>query len=280
MRKIATILTILLLGVCLHGQTCKKSFGDGKTTLTLATGSPGELGLLDELASTFLKDNHITLCWVKAGSGKSLSLLKKGEVDIVMVHAPKAEKKAVKDGWASSRTLLGSNEFYVVGPKDDKANIQKAKSVADAYAKIANAKALFYSRGDNSGTHKKELSIWKKAHIKPSDDWYKTSGDFMLATLMLADKNRGYFMTDSSTWYVGLKDIKNLKVLFRGDRYLINTYSALKPSGEDTVHKKLAQKFIDFLASKKAQHIFKTFGEKKYNQALYNDAEYAKQHYE
>jgi len=117
------------------------------------------------------------MCWVKAGSGKSLKLLKEKKVDIIMVHAPATEKKAIKEGWAIKRSLIGSNEFYIVGPKNDPARISSATSAADAYAKIASGKATFLSRGDNSGTNKKELSIWKTAGISPSGDWYVITKD-------------------------------------------------------------------------------------------------------
>lgn len=117
------------------------------SNFTLATGSPGELGLLEALAKEFNATQGTTMCWVKAGSGKSLKLLETKQVDIVMVHAPAAEKKAMADGWAIKRSLIGANEFYIVGPKNDPAKIATATSAADAYAKIASSKANFLSRG-------------------------------------------------------------------------------------------------------------------------------------
>jgi tungstate transport system substrate-binding protein len=126
------------------------------------------------------------MCWKKAGSGASLKLLKNKAVDVVMVHAPTSEKKVVQEGWAIKRTLIGSNEFYIVGPKDDPADISKASSAADAYRMIAEAGAKFFSRGDNSGTHKKEMAVWKKAGIQPSGLWYVVTKDFMMATLKRA----------------------------------------------------------------------------------------------
>ena len=147
--------------------TCTERYGNGEMELRLATGSPGELGLVKVLAEEFAKKNCITLCWIKAGSGESLSLLKNKDVDLIMVHAPKGEKEALKEGWASDRTLIGSNEFYITGPEKDPALIKDSSSVVEAYSRIATKKALFYTRADNSGTHKKELDIWKKANIVP-----------------------------------------------------------------------------------------------------------------
>jgi tungstate transport system substrate-binding protein len=195
-----------------------------------------------------------------------------------MVHAPAVEKKAVQEGWGIKRTLIGSNEFYIVGPKNDPAGIALAKSAADAYARIAKSRSKFLSRGDNSGTNKKELAIWKKAGINPSGEWYIITKAFMMATLKNADQVKGYFMTDSSTWVAGKKDLHNLKVLFKGDPVLINTYHSLclpEGSGESQV---IASKFIDFLSSKDGQKIIGEYGKSLYGEAMYNDAEYAKQY--
>ncbi len=271
-------LIIMLMSGFAWADTCKAKYGDKDLTFTLATGSPGELGLLKELAIVFNKKNASSICWVKAGSGKSLKLLHGKKVDMVLVHAPAAEKRAVKDGWAANRTLIGSNEFYIVGPKDDPAGIAGAKSASDAYAGIAKAKSKFLSRGDNSGTNKKELFIWKKAGIKPGSDWYIITKDFMMATLKKADRVKGYFMTDSSTWVAGKKDLKNLKILFRGDPLLINTYHGLCQPENGSYEQALAAEFIRFLSSDQGQKIIRDYGTDLYGQAMYNDAEYAEQY--
>lgn len=257
---------------------CKATYGDTQKIFKLATGSPGELGLLKELASAFNHKHGTTMCWVKAGSGKSLKLLKAKQVDAVMVHAPAAEKAAVKEGWAIKRSLIGSNEFYIVGPKSDPAGIARAESAADAYAKIAKTKTPFLSRGDNSGTNKKEIGIWKTAKVTPQGDWYIITKDFMMATLKKANEVNGYFMTDSSTWVAGKKDLANLRVLFKGDPVLINTYHGLcQPAGATKAQAHAAQ-FIDFLNSVHGQKIIGDYGKKMYGEGMYNDAEYAKQY--
>jgi tungstate transport system substrate-binding protein len=257
---------------------CKATFGKSETIFKLATGSPGELGMLEKLADAFNAQNDTAMCWVKAGSGKSLNLLKDQQVDVVMVHAPAAEKQAVADGWAIKRTLIGSNEFYIVGPENDPAGIAEAGSAADAYARIAQANAPFLSRGDNSGTHKKEMAIWQKAGIEPGSDWYMITKDFMMATLKKADAIKGYFMTDSSTWVAGKKDLTNLTILFKGDPFLINTYHALcQPEGRGK-NAAIASKFIDFVGSEQGQRIIRDYGKDLYGEAMYNDAEYASQY--
>lgn len=272
------VLTTVALCSLAFGADCTERYGKGSLELKLATGSPGELGLVKVLAEEFAKTNDITLCWIKAGSGESLSFLKKKEVDIIMVHAPKGEKDALKEGWASDRSLIGSNEFYITGPAKDPALIKDSSSVVEAYSRIAARQALFYTRADNSGTHKKELDIWKKANITPTGAWYTANKDFMLATLKKADATGAYFMTDSSTWVAAKKELKNLKILFRGDIFLVNTYNALKQNGTDTPQQKMSEKFIEFVAKGGGQEIIRTFGKELYGEAIYNDATYAKKY--
>jgi tungstate transport system substrate-binding protein len=255
-------------------------YGQGPEKITLATGSPGELGLVQALAAGFDKamPGRITLQWMKAGSGESLKLLKDKQVDLIMVHAPAAEKQAVQEGWATDRTLLGSNEFFMVGPANDPAKIAAAQGAVDAYRRIAAARAKFFSRGDNSGTHKKEMAIWKEAGIKPEGDWYIVTKAFMTATLKRADQEQGYFMVDSSTWVAEKKQAPNLKVLYRGDQMLVNTYHALCQPAGATPGAALAAKFIAFVASPPGQQIIRDYGRDRYGEGLYNDAAYARQY--
>jgi tungstate transport system substrate-binding protein len=253
-------------------------YGQGSQSFKLATGSPGELGLLQALGEAFDKKEGARLIWIKAGSGASLNLLKTGQVDMIMVHAPDAVNKAIADSWATNRTLIGSNEFYIVGPKNDPANIKTASSGADAYSKIAKAKANFISRGDKSGTHQKEMEIWKKADVTPEGSWYIVTNDFMTASLKKANAENAYFMTDSSTW-VAEKDVApNLQILYRGDKFLVNTYDALAAPADTTQNREIAVKFIQFVASDEGQAIIRNYGKSKYKEALYNDAAYAKQY--
>jgi len=281
-RLLGVLICFMMMLVAMGGSSwaadCKATYGDSEVTFKLATGSPGELGMLEKLADAFNAQHGTAMCWVKAGSGKSLNLLKEQQVDVVMVHAPAAEKQAVADGWAIKRTLIGSNEFYIVGPKNDPAGIAEAATAAEAYARIAQAKAPFLSRGDNSGTHKKEMALWKKAGIDPGSDWYMITKDFMMATLKKANDVNGYFMTDSSTWVAGKKALANLTILFKGDPFLINTYHALcQPEGRGQ-HPAIASAFIDFVASEQGQGIIRDYGKDLYGEAMYNDAEYASQY--
>ena len=254
------------------------TYGQGAKSFKLATGSPGELGLLQQLGEAFDKKEGARLVWIKAGSGASLNRLKTQQVDMIMVHAPEGVNKAISEGWATGRTLIGSNEFYIVGPKADGAKIKSASSGADAYAKIAKAQANFISRGDKSGTHQKEMDIWKKAGITPEGNWYIVTNDFMTASLKRANTDKAYFMTDSSTWVAEKNVAPDLQILYRGDPYLVNTYDALVAPVGATENRDIAAKFIQFVASDEGQTIIRNYGKAQYKEALYNDAVYAKQY--
>jgi tungstate transport system substrate-binding protein len=284
LQRVVIALTVILYGYVVslspaHAEEkCAGTYGSGMNKFTLATGSPGELGLLKVLGETFGKDADASLCWMKGGSGESMQMLKDKKVDMIMVHAPDAEKKAIADGWAVNRKLIGSNEFFIVGPAQDPAGIAKAATAAEAYAAIAKVKAKFFSRGDNSGTHKKEMDVWKKNGITPSGDWYIVTKDFMTATLKRADTEKGYFMTDSSTWVAEKKNVHNLTILFRGDKFLVNTYHTLAQPAGATPGAATAAKFIDFVASEKGQQIIREFGKAEHGEGLYNDEVYAKKY--
>ena len=281
----STLLTTLLLGLGMQTSTAQSNppkveatYGQGAKSFKLATGSPGELGLLQQLGEAFDKKEGARLVWIKAGSGASLNLLKTKQVDMIMVHAPDGVNKAIAEGWATGRTLIGSNEFYIVGPKADKAKIQSASSGADAYAKIAKSQANFISRGDKSGTHQKEMDIWKKAGVMPEGNWYIVTNDFMTASLKRANADKAYFMTDSSTWVAEKNIAPELQILYRGDPYLVNTYDALVAPVGATENRDIAAKFIQFVASDEGQAIIRNYGKAQYKEALYNDAVYAKQY--
>jgi tungstate transport system substrate-binding protein len=269
---------VVSLSPALAQQKCAATYGSGMNKFSLATGSPGELGLLKVLGETFGKEADTALCWMKAGSGESMQMLKEKKVDMIMVHAPDAEKKAITEGWAMNRKLIGSNEFFIVGPPQDPAGIAKTATAAEAYTAIAKVKAKFFSRGDNSGTHKKEMDVWKKAGITPSGDWYIVTKDFMTATLKRADTEKGYFMTDSSTWAAEKNNVHKLTILFRGDKFLVNTYHTLAQPAGATPGAATAAKFIDFVASEKGQQIIREFGKAEHGEGLYNDAVYAKKY--
>jgi len=253
-------------------------YGSGNNRFALATGSPGELGLLKVLGEAFARSHDAQMNWVKAGTGASLKLLQGKKVDMVMVHAPAQVDQAVKDGWATGKTLIGSNEFYIVGPSSDPAAIAKAESAVDAYRRIASAGKRFVSRGDNSGTHQKEMQIWQKAGVQPAGAWYIVTKDFMTASLKRANAEGAYFMSDSSTWIMEKSVAPDLVILYRGDRALVNTYHALVAPPGTTRGRDTAEKFIAFVASKDGQKIIAEYGRDQFGQGLYNDMAYARRY--
>jgi tungstate transport system substrate-binding protein len=282
MRTLCLAIMLYMTAATATAQTAAAdpfaTYGSGHSRFSLATGSPGELGLLKVLGEAFGKEADATLVWVKAGTGQSLALLKEKKVDMVMVHAPAQVDKAITEGWATGKKLIGSNEFYIVGPANDPAGIAGAQDAADAYRRIAKTKAKFVSRGDNSGTHQKEMQIWAKAAIQPEGDWYIVTKDFMTASLKAANSNSAYFMSDSSTWIMEQGVAPSLKILFRGDRFLVNTYHAIVAPLGATPGAETAARFIDFVASSAGQKIIREYGAREYPDALYNDAAYARQY--
>jgi len=272
MRKLNLLLLLIALsfGACNNSNqknVYKASYGNGDNIINIATGSPGELGLLKELVENYPSVSEVKVNWVKAGSGKSLQLLKDKKVDLVLVHAPSAEANAIKEGWAKERSLIGSNEFIIVGPKNDPAHISNCTSADEAYKKIAEAEANFLSRGDNSGTNKKELYLWKKADVKPVGDWYIITNDFMMATLREANKVSGYYMIDNSTWIAGKKGMDNLKVLLQGDPQLKNIYHSLLSS--DVATDSYIYDFAKYISNEKGQEVINNFGVNDFGMPLY-----------
>ena len=246
-------------------------WGQGPHVFSLATGSPGELGLLEVLASDFARAHDATVHWYKAGSGAAMKLLQERKVDMVLAHAPPAERKAVADGWATGRRLVGSNEFWILGPADDPAGVAQAGDAAEAFRRIQDRGARFVSRGDNSGTHQKENEIWKAAGREPAYAGLIVTKDFMTASMRRANDEGGYFLTDSSTYIVEKKNMPKLKLLLRGGAMLANPYHTLYLS-EATPGAATARRFGEYLASEKVQALMRDFGKDRHGEAMYNDA--------
>ena len=281
-RSLLRLTALTLLGLSLPALAADETgatYGSGKNRFSLATGSPGELGLLKLLGEEFARRADAQMEWVKAGTGASLKLLQEKKVDMAMVHAPAQVDKAIKDGWASGKTLIGSNEFYIVGPQSDPAGIGQATGAADAYRRIvATPGARFVSRGDNSGTHQKEMQIWQKAGVAPVGAWYIVTKDFMTASLKRANAEGAYFMSDSSTWIMEKGVAPDLVILYRGDKFLVNTYHALTAPPGATPGQETAQKFVAFVASADGQKLIRDYGRERFGEALYNDEAYARQY--
>ena len=223
------------------------------------TTSTDNTGLLDFLAPQFMKDTGIELQWVSVGTGKALELGKNCDVDVLLVHAPDSEKKYVSDGYGVNRREIMFNDFVIIGPASDPAAV-KGLDIKSGFSKMADKKAFFASRGDNSGTHKKELSLWESANMKVPDreEWYIQTGQGMLNTINIAAEREAYTMTDRGTFIkyeANHKGNPPLVILIEGDPNLRNQYSvmAVNPMRSDSLKYDLALKFIDWISSPRVQ---------------------------
>ena len=219
-------------------------------TIRLATTTSTESsGLLDVLLPVF-QQTGITVEVMPMGTGRALRTARDGNCDLVLVHAPQAEEKFVADGWGVQRRQVMYNDFVLLGPASDPAQIKAAASAPEALKRIAAAGAAFVSRGDNSGTHKKEQALWAAAGVAPSGQWYRSVGKGMGETLTMADQMGAYTLADRGTFIKFRKKIA-LAVLVEGDRALHNPYGviAVNPAKHPHVKYEQALKFIEFLTS-------------------------------
>jgi tungstate transport system substrate-binding protein len=235
-------------------------------SLMLATTtSTDNTGLMDILASQFKKDTGVELKWTAIGTGKALEMGKNCDVDVLLVHAPAAEKKYVADGYGRDRTLVMYNDFVIIGPKNDPAGL-KNSTVLEAMGKLAAGKSAFVSRGDNSGTNKKEMSLWKNAGIGLPDKekWYIQTGQGMISTINVATEKGAYTMTDRGT-FIKFADNHGgnppLVALVEGDPGLFNQYSliAVNPANCKNAKYELAGKFTDWMTSDDIQKLIGNF---------------------
>lgn len=236
-----------------------------KGLMMATTTSTDNTGLLDYLIPHFEKETGISLKWTATGTGKALKLGQNCDVDVLLVHAPPAEKKYIANGYGKDRRQVMFNDFIIIGPENDPAGI-KGKTISDALTAVKSKQAVFMSRGDDSGTNKKEKLLWKNAGIQQPDKekWYVQTGQGMLATITVAQERDGYTMTDRGT-YIKYQSIKGgnapLKILVEGDGILLNQYSVLTldPKNCPTAKYDPALKFSDWMASQNAQNLIKDF---------------------
>jgi len=242
-----------------------------KTIILATTTSTQDTGLLDLLIPLFEKETGYFVKTIAVGSGQAMAMGKKGEADVLLVHSPDAEKSFMEEGFGVNRRLVMHNDYVVVGPPSDPAKIKGTKSAAEALKKIAQANALFLSRGDNSGTHAKEKALWKGAGITAEGQkWYQQTGLGMGQTLNVAAEKKGYTLADRGT-YLALKKTLGLEILVEGDAKLLNIYHVIEvnPAKWPKVNAAGAKAFADFMVAKKTQEIIGTFGIDKFGAPLF-----------
>lgn len=204
---------------------------DDRIVRLATTTSTENSGLLGDLLPRFRAATGYDVHVIAVGTGKALRMGRDGDVDVVLVHAPGAEQRFVDQGHGVQRLPVMFNDFVIVGPDDDPAGIADAGSAGEALARIANSDSAFVSRGDDSGTHKKELAIWREAGVTPSGRWYREAGQGMGKVLQIADEIGGYTLTDRGTW-LAYRDRSRLVVTFQGHDALHNPYAIIAISTE------------------------------------------------
>ncbi|MBU0501744.1 MAG: substrate-binding domain-containing protein [bacterium] len=252
MKRLFTLL--LLISLLLSPALAKDIIKLATTTST------DNSGLLKELLPSFEKKYDARVDVIAVGTGKAIKLGENGDVDVILVHARAAEDKFVGDGFGVNRRDVMYNDFVILGPASDPAGIKGAKNAVEALSKIAKAKAPFVSRGDNSGTHKKELEIWATAKIKPAGSWYNAAGQGMGACLQIADEKQGYVLTDRGTYLAYLNKV-GLEIVCQGDKTLFNPYGviAVNPAIQADSNYMGAMKLIAWLTSIEGQKIINEF---------------------
>lgn len=265
---------ILVLVLALAACSEEKGTADDSidmVVLMATTTSTENSGLLGYLEPKFEEDTGYDLQYTAVGTGQALEMGRNGDVDVLLVHAKERELQFVADGYGVDRREIMYNDFVVVGPESDPAGIKRAEDVGSAFAMIADAEAAFVSRGDDSGTNNKELSIWEQALSgKPSADWYLEAGQGMGAVLRMASEQQAYTLSDRAT-YLALRDELDLEILFEGDPLLFNQYGviAVNPEKYPDVNYEGAMAFINWICSEKGQQLINEFGVDEYGQALF-----------
>ena len=264
LRGLLAVVGVLALAVA----GCSKA----TRTVTLATTtSTRDSGLLDMLVPIFEKRTGIQVKVVAVGTGQALQLGRRGDADILLVHDRPGEDQFMVDGHGDSRRGLMWNDFVVVGPPSDPAGVREAPTVLDAFRRVEAAGSLFISRGDDSGTHRKEVDLWRRAKVEPRGDWYLRAGTGMGQVLRMAAEKRAYTLSDRAT-FLALRRGLDLVVAFEGDPVLRNPYGILvvSPSKHPGVHVSEARAFADFLFTPEIQDAIARFGVSRYGEPLFH----------
>jgi tungstate transport system substrate-binding protein len=246
---------VILIGIAMVSALAAGVNAETRLRMSTTTSTRNS-GLLKVLLPPFEKANNCKVDVIAVGTGKALKLGARGDVDVVFVHARKAEDKFVADGYGVDRKDVMHNDFIIIGPKSDPDGLKKAKTAVEAFKLLARGKAEFISRGDDSGTNKKEKQLWKAAGITPKGKWYVEAGQGMGAVLMMAFNKKAYTLTDRGT-YIAYEDKIDLVILFEGDKAMYNPYGimAVNPKKFPKVNFALARKFIDYVTGPEGRKI-------------------------
>lgn len=239
--------------------------------LVLATTtSVQDSGLLDALLPGFEKEYNCKVKVVAVGSGAAIRIARNGDADIIFVHDRESEEKLIKDGFGVKRYEIMYNDFIIAGPGKDPAGIRGMKEAEVAFEKIAASRSLFISRGDDSGTHKREKEIWHSIHTRPSGSWYLESGQGMIETLRIANEKGAYVLTDRATYIVHSREL-NLEILVEGGKILHNPYSLIpiSPKKFPGLNYGLAMKLVEYVTKKEGRSIIEKYGKRQFGRQLF-----------
>ena len=238
------------------------------------TTSANDTGLLDTLTVIFGQQTGYRVKIISVGSGAALELGRRGEADIVIAHSAQAELEMLQAGYLSDRVFLMVNDFVIAGPASDPANVKGMESPSDALTRLAERRARFVSRGDKSGTHKKELSLWEAAGITPSGAWYVESGTGMGQTLRIAEEKQAYVLTDRGTFLVHSEQGSGMAILVEGASVLLNPYHIMpvNHAKHPKVNTEGAQAFLEFMMSEETQAFICKFGLDRFGIPLFYNA--------
>ena len=234
------------------------------------TTSTQDSGLLDVLIPMFEEQTGYRVKTIAVGTGQALAMGEKGEADVLLTHAPASEKPLVESGAVTNYQLVMHNDFILVGPSSDPAKVKDLKSVADAFKAISETSSIFVSRGDDSGTDKKEKGIWKDINIPNEGSWYQETGQGMGQTLNIASQKEGYTLTDRAT-FLAQKDNLQLEIVVQGEKSLLNIYHVMQVNEEKfpKVNADGAKAFVEFMIDSKTQDIIGEFGMDEYGEPLF-----------
>lgn len=248
-----------------------RASANARTVILATTTSTEDTGLLDALVPRFQRETGLTVKVIAVGTGQALELGRRGDADVLLVHAPEAERQFVAEGHGIERRPVFYNDFVLVGPAADPAGVRSTKSAVAALKAIAAVGAVFVSRGDDSGTHKKEQALWKAAGITPTGSWYLSAGSGMAAVLRMASERSAYTLTDRGT-YLALRRTRQLQVMFEGGAELRNPYAVIvvNPRRHPRVNSTGARRFAAFLLRPKTQQLVARFGKDRFGQALFS----------
>ncbi|MFZ7133312.1 MAG: substrate-binding domain-containing protein [Eubacteriales bacterium] len=282
--KIFVFLFVILLPILLAGcntdsandsqQDTPENNLEDKTLILATTTSVNDTGLMEYLEPLFEEYSGIDLQVLSQGTGQAIQTAEDGNADVLLIHAKAAEEEFISEGYGLERIELMYNYFVIVGPKDDPAKVTGIEDVtaAKAFEKIQDAQAVFVSRGDDSGTHKKELSIWESTEIEPSGDWYVSAGKGMGDVLTMASEKQGYTLTDKAT-FLSMKDKLDLDIVVDASEDLLNQYTIIEvdPEKLPDTNKAGADIFVEWITSDDVLQQINDYGKDEFGENLFTE---------